>query len=48
MDLRTKALGAALLPLAWFAIDQACAEELDPGTLTKYLDPLPVPGAMAM
>jgi spore coat protein A len=48
MNLRTKVLGLALLPFALVAANQALAEELNPNSLTKYLDPLPVPGAMPM
>jgi FtsP/CotA-like multicopper oxidase with cupredoxin domain len=36
-----------LLPALMFAT-QASAEKLDPRTMTKYIDPLPVPGAMPM
>ncbi len=42
-----KTLWAALSLLAVLAVAQAGAEELNPTTLTKYLDPLPIPGAMS-
>src|SRR5574341_2204916 len=39
---------AAVLLSLLAVVGSTGAEELDPGTLTKYLDPLPVPGAMPM
>lgn len=42
--------GWIALPLLMLlaAVGDTAAEELDPLTLTKYIDPLPVPGAMPM
>src|SRR4030095_12647747 len=48
MGVRKKIWWVAILPFALFAFEQALAEELDPRTLTKYIAPLPVPGAMPM
>src|SRR6266511_2971220 len=42
-----KALWGVLLLLPVLTIDQVrAAPPLDPTTLTKYIDPLPIPGAM--
>lgn len=38
----------ALLPVALLLVGHAQAQVLNPLTLTKYVDPLPVPGAMPM
>ena len=48
MNFRNRTLWVLLLPFALFAVEQALAAELDPRTLTKYVDPLPIPGAMPM
>ena len=48
MNSPRKILWAALCFCIAFGAVQAIAEELDPKTLTKYIDPLPVPGAMPM
>jgi spore coat protein A len=42
------ALPIWFLSFALFAATSSSAEVLDPMTLTKYIDPLPVPGAMPM
>ena len=48
MNSPKRTLWAALFLVIALGAAQAYAEELDPRTLTKYMDPLPVPGAMPM
>src|SRR5512145_299 len=48
MSIRNSWRRALILPLFIVLAGSAAAEELDPLSLTKYVDPLPIPGVAPM